>query len=406
MTPRSSHTKPSHYGVVILTMGTLAVFGALGLARFGYSALVPAMQADLKLDNTQVGLLATANLIGYLLVSAIGGALASRHGPRRVIAIGLAVAGAGMVLTGLATAFPSVLLWRTLTGMGSGAANVSVMGMLGAWFTARQRGTSAGLVVSGSSVGLIVVGLLVPRVLAAYGAHAWSLCWLLFGAITLLLAVGAGVFLRDRPDSPAAAQTPGVPPGPPEWSRVYRSRAVWHLGAVYVAFGLSYIIYLTFFVKGLISEGGYSQQAASTLYMAMGWVSLVCGLVWGALSDRFGRRTALVGVYLTHSVAFGLFAVWPAPAGFLLSALLFGLSAWSIPASMAAMCADVVDPRLAPAALGFVTLFFGVGQAIGPSLAGALADATGSLATAYLLAAAVALLGAIGALSLPRSQVA
>jgi len=64
---------------------------------------------------------------------------------------------------------------------------------------------------------------------------------------------------------------------------------------------------------------------------------------------------------------------------------------------MAATCGDVLGPRLAPAALGFITLFFGIGQALGPAVAGAIADASGSFFGPYLLAAGVALLGAIGA---------
>jgi len=70
---------------------------------------------------------------------------------------------------------------------------------------------------------------------------------------------------------------------------------------------------------------------------------------------------------------------------------------------MAAMCGDLVGPRLSPAGLGFVTLFFGIGQALAPGTAGAIADAAGSLAPAMLLAAGVALLGAVGTLLLRRT---
>jgi MFS family permease len=110
-----------------------------------------------------------------------------------------------------------------------------------------------------------------------------------------------------------------------------------------------------------------------------------------------GRRRALIIVFLIHAVAFSLFALWREPAGFTLSAVLFGLSAWSIPAIMAAACGDALGPRLAPAALGLITLLFGIGQAVAPSVAGAMADATGSFFSALLLAAGVALLGAVGA---------
>ena len=354
-------------------MGTLAVFGSLGLARFGYTVVLPAMQVDLGMDNTQAGVLGTANLAGYLALSMIGGALATRYGPRAVITTGLAVAGAGMVLTGLANGFLPAAAWRALTGVGSGASNIPVMGLLASWFTSRRRGLAAGIVVAGSSLGLIFVGPLVPRILSVYGESGWRTCWFIFGGITLLLAVVGFLILRNRPSEkglkPVGADTrvPALVPRlrTPQWGRVYRSTAVWHLGLVYVAFGFSYIIYMTFFTKGLIAEGGYTEEAAGGLFMTMGWFSLVCGLLWGTVSDVIGRKRALIIVYLIHTVAFSVFALWPAPPGFTLSAVLFGLSAWSIPAIMAATCGDVLGPRLAPAALGFITFFFGVGQPLG-----------------------------------------
>ena len=71
-----------HYCWVIMAMGTLVVFGSLGLARFGYTVVLPAMQTGIGMNNAQAGMLATANLIGYLALSVLGGALASRFGPR------------------------------------------------------------------------------------------------------------------------------------------------------------------------------------------------------------------------------------------------------------------------------------------------------------------------------------
>ncbi|MFQ5578789.1 MAG: MFS transporter [Anaerolineae bacterium] len=395
-----------HYGWLVLLIGTLVVCGSLGLGRFGYTVVLPAMQSDLELSNTQAGVLATANLIGYLALSAIGGALAARYGPRRVITVALVLAGAGMLLTGLANTFAAAAVWRTLTGIGSGASNVPVMGgLLAAWFSARRRGLASGVAVAGSSLGLILVGPLAPRILAAYGDSGWRVNWFIFGAATLAIAAAGYFLLRDHPTDmglrPVGAEGAAPPPAPRreaiQWGRVYGSAAVWHLGLVYVAFGFSYIIYLTFFTKHLIAGGGYTPSAAGELFMLLGWSSLLCGLIWGTVSDVIGRRGALIIVYLIHAVAFSLFALWPAPPGFTLSAVLYGLTAWSVPAIMAATCGDVLGPRLAPAALGFITLFFGIGQAVGPTVGGALADVAGSFNPAFLLAAGVALLGAAGA---------
>lgn len=402
---------PFHYAWAVLAAGTFVVFGSLGLARFGYTMVLPAMQSGLGIDNTHAGGLATANLIGYLALSVLGGALAARYGPRVVITVGLTVAATGMLLTGFANSFAAAAAWRALTGIGSGASNVPVIGLLAAWFVQHRRGMAAGIGVTGSSLALIVLGLLVPHVLAAYGPNGWRVCWFIFAGITMGLAVLALAILRNCPSdlkllpigAPRGSAIVTVKGGVLNWGRVYRSGVVWHLGMIYVAFGFSYIIYMTFFSKYLITEGGYTQESAGRLFMLMGWLSLLCGLIWGSFSDKFGRKTALVIVYIIQAVAFGLFALWPSPPGFVFSAVLFGLTAWSIPAIMAATCGDLLGPRLAPAGLGFITLFFGIGQAAGPGVAGVIADATYSLSPALLLAAGVALLGAVGSLFLRSS---
>jgi len=397
-----------HYAWIILIIGMLVTFSSVGLARFGYTTVLPSMQASLGMDNTQAGAIATATMVGYLLLAALGGALAARYGSRIVITAGLVLAGGSMLLTGLADGFFAAAVWRALTGVGSGASNIPVMALMSAWFAHKRRGLAAGIVVTGSAAGLILVGPLVPRVLSSYGADGWRVCWLIFGVVTLAVAVMTAIFLRNRPSDKGLQPLGTVPEtskptqgnGALQWRNVYRSAIVWHLGLVYIAFGFAYIIYVTFFVKYLITEGGYTSTGAGSLFMVVGWASLFCGLIWGAVSDIIGRKLALVFIYLMHAVSFSLFALWPEPAGFVLSAILFGLSAWSMPVVMAAACGDLLGPRLSAAGLGFVSLFFGIGQAVGPTVAGAIADATGSLVPAMLLAGGVSLLGAFGAMML------
>ena len=76
----ASSSSRLHYGWIVLAIGTLVVFGSLGLARFGYSMVLPSMQAGLEIDNTQAGALATANLVGYLILAVLG--VCTRLGPR------------------------------------------------------------------------------------------------------------------------------------------------------------------------------------------------------------------------------------------------------------------------------------------------------------------------------------
>jgi MFS family permease len=146
----------------------------------------------------------------------------------------------------------------------------------------------------------------------------------------------------------------------------------------------------------------YSPEGAGNLFMILGLASLVCGVFWGWTSDAIGRKASIVAIFLIQVVSYALFALWTTTAGLTISAVLFGLTAWGIPAIMAAACGDIVGPALAPAAYGFLTVFHGLGQATGPYVGGRLADALPSFTWSYLLAAGMALVGAIGALLLPR----
>ena len=371
------------------------------------------MQVDLGMDNTQAGVLAAIHVVGYLIASLLGGVLASRFGPRRVIALGLGLAGFSMILTGLADGTTAVGFWRGLAGVGSGMANIPVYGVVSAWFSARRRGLATGIAVSGSSIALIALGPLVPYLLDDFGRSGWRICWYLFGCFTLALAVAGAFLLRNSPADkglkPIAAENNETAVEEYtnkdlDWSQVYRSTTAWHLGVVYIAFGFSYIIYVTFFFKMLVAEGGYTTIGAGRLFMLMGWCSLLCGLIWGGLSDVVGRRYALLSVYLVQAAAYALVSLWPSNAVFIVSSVMLGITARSIPGIMAAACGDLFGYRLAPAALGFITVFFGVGQAISPGIAGAMADAAGSFSSAFLLAAIVAVGGAIAALSLPDDR--
>jgi len=417
MPDKSQQSQGLHYGWVILFMSVVTVLGSLGFARFGYTMILPHMKEGLGLTKTQAGNLATGNFVGYLVLAIVGGFLAARYGPRGVISLAMLLVGVTMFLTGLAPSFQMALVWRTLTGVGSGGSNVPVMGLVPAWFGTKRRGLASGIAAGGSSVGLAITGPLIPRIIDAYGADGWRYSWYYLGAITVIIAILCFVLLRNRPEEKGlmAIGSDESPPPPPQgkpldgardkasslqWGLVYKSGAVWHLALIYVMFGFSYIIYATFFADYLTGEAGFTKEAAGWLWMLAGLVSFVSGFIWGTVSDVIGRKYGLALVYFLQGLCFIIFGLWKATPGYYLSVFLFALTAWSIPAIMAATSGDYLGPRLAPAALGFVTVFFGIGQAIGPTLAGYIGDVTGSYTWAFIIAGLAAFLGAGGALSL------
>lgn len=410
-------TRRVHYAWVVLAASVATVFAALGLARFGYTMILPEMRQGLQFSYTQMGALATGNFVGYLVFALLGGYLASRFGPRVVITFSLLFAGAAMLLTGMASGFAVALAGRTLTGLGSGGSNVPVMGLISAWFGRRLRGMAAGIAVGGSGIGMVATGWLVPRIMAGFPDSGWRISWYVLGSIVVLLGVAAWLLLRDRP---AALGLRALGDDGPVESRsvqsverqeripvraLYTSPLLAQLGLIYAAFGFSYIIYATFFAAYLTEERGLSPTQAGAMWSLVGVLAIFCGFMWGSLSDRIGRRVGLALVFALEGIAILLMALWTAPVGYLVSAFLFGSTALAIPAIMAAACGDFVGPRLAPAALGAITLVFGIGQSVGPSVGGWLADQSGSFAAAFVVAAVAALLGSAGAAALRRQEV-
>lgn len=398
-----------HYGWIIAVMSVVTVLGALGFARFGYTMILPGMKEGLGLTDAQAGDLATGNMVGYLVLAVTCGFLASRFGPRIIITVFMCIIGGSMLLTGIAPNFQAALLGRTLTGVGSGGTNVPVMGLVPAWFGAKRRGLATGIAVSGSSFGMVVTGYLVPIILNRYGADGWRYSWFCLAALTFLIAVLGYLLLRNRPSEkglqPIGAEGEEANPGEArssslQWGLVYKSAPVWHLALIYVMFGFSYIIYATFFARYLTWEAGFSTEAAGALWSAVGVLSIISGFIWGSVSDVLGRKYGLAMVYFLQFLCFTIFGLWKATPGYYLSALLFALTAWSIPGIMAAAAGDLLGARLAPAALGFITLFFGIGQASGTFLGGRVADFTGSYTLAFVIAGVAALVGAVASLFL------
>jgi len=404
-----------HYGWIVIAMGTLTTIGTHGFGRMAYTLILPPMKEGLHFTYAQVGLLATGNFIGYLSMAIIGGFLAARFGTRMVITVALALMGLTMILTGLAESFDFAFLMRLLTGFGNGAAFVPAMALASAWFAVKRRGFASGIVSGGIGAGTMIAGLMVPLILKAYGPEGWKFSWYYLGGGVLVIALLTCIFIRSRPEEKGLApigtekeepsprpQADGGKANTLQWGLIYRVKAVWYLGLVYLMYGFSYVIYMTFFAAYLTKEMGLSQPQAGALWALVGGLSAFCGVIWGGISDLLGRKYGSALAYLTLAVAYTIFALVKSPVGYYASAIVFGLTAWSIPTIMAAAAGDYVGPRLAPAGLGFITLFFGIGQAVGPFIGGKLADVTHSFLLPFLLASAVSLLGTFTSLYLKK----
>lgn len=407
--------KKLHYGWIVIFMGLIVTVAAHGFGRMAYTIILPAMKDGLGFDYTQLGLLGMGNFIGYLLMSLIGGFLASRYGTRIVIASALIIMGITMILTGFADSFGFAFAMRLLTGLGNGAAFVPAMALGSAWFSNKKRGFASGIVSGGIGLGIFISGLIVPFILTAYGTDGWRYSWYILGSIVILVAVMAFFVIRNHPEEiglrPIGDENENEIKVSTQssdksftldWSLVYKLKAIWYLGLVYFFFGLSYIIYVFFFAAYLIKEMGFTEAWAGGLWAMVGGLSIFCGAIWGGISDRIGRNKGAALAYLVLGISYIIFALVKLEVGFYISAIGFGLTAWAIPTIMAASTGDFVGPRLAPAGLGFITLFFGLGQSIGPVLGGYLADMSGSFTLPFLIAGGISFVGILFSLFLKK----
>lgn len=398
-------TGDPRYRWAVATTAFFAVFCAIGLGRFGYSAVLPSMQEALGLTSAEAGSLASWNQAGYLVMALVGGVLASRFGPRAIVTTGLAITAAGMFLTGLSDGLAGASAARLLTGMGNGMVLAPCIALMAAWFHERRHGVATGIVPAGSSFAMVIVGPVVPGLIAGGGEEGWRLAWYVFAAATAAMTVVTYAAMRDRPRAAAPAKEAAASRRPSmllDTRRISRSGHAWHLGSTYFLYGFAFLMFFTFFQKRLVGDLGYSENRAGILFLLFGFSGTLAGVFWGGISDRVGRGPTIAVTFALQAACAVVFALWADIVALAVASWVFGFCALSMPSLMGAACADRYGVRLAPASLGFITVLLGVGQATGPYVGGALEDVFSSLVPTYLLSAGVFALGAIAAAFLPR----
>lgn len=376
-----------HYGWVIVLSGSLTLFSCLGMARFAFGLLLPAMRQTLELGYDQMGLISTGNFIGYLLAVAISPMLIRRWRPRLVICAGLLLNALCMLLISRADNLNALMLFYGLVGAGSGLGNIPCMVLVSHWFRRNKRGQAAGLMIAGNGLAILIAGQLIPLVNATWG---WRQSWLLLAVISLLAMFFALLVVRNDP-----AEMGLLPHGRYEsleastFVRSPNGKLLVHLGLIYLIFGLTYMIYGTFMVTTMVDDFGYSEAQAGQLWSFVGIFGMFSGVVFGSLSDRIGRRNGMVLVYAMFSCAYllaglgGILGSW----SLWLSVLFYGSVLFAVPTIMAAAVAEYLGMERAASGFATLTLFFAAGQIIGPGSAGLLAKLSGSFIPSYLLSA-------------------
>jgi predicted MFS family arabinose efflux permease len=369
---------------------------ALGLARFAYALLLGPMRADLGWTYFTAGVMNTGNAAGYLL-----GALAMprallRFGPRACALAGGFATALLLALHGGVSHDGLLLALRLASGAASAATFVGgglLAARLGSQAAAAPAGARAlpgaglvlGLYYGGTGLGIVASALLVPVVMAwAGGGHAWQPAWLALGAVavvmTMLLAAGTPA---DAPPPAATAQIAAVP-----WRRM-----LWAL-AGYACFGLGYIGYMTFIIS-LLREQRLGEGAITGFYVLLGLGVVASSWLWSGLLQRFkgGQPLALLNGLLALATLLPVLSTHPAAV--FGSGALFGAVFLSVVASTTALVRHNLPAAAWPRGITGFTIVFAVGQIVGPSVVGLIADGPGGLARGLAISAGLLALGSV-----------
>lgn len=395
-----------HYGWVIVATCALGLFSCFGLARYAYSMLIPGMQAGLSLSYDRMGFIGTANFVGYLAAVLVAPKLMGRLAPRWMAAIALVVIGLGMIGIGLCNSFSPIIALYAVVGMGSGFTNIPLMALVTFWFRSEQRGKAAGFAIAGNGIGIILAGLLVPALNRSFGADGWRAGWMVLGAICLAIALVAALLLRNHPSDLGLEPVGKLVDASPE-QFVHREHKgdgalLLRLGLLYMVFGATFMVYGTFIVTTMVREYGIAEARAGLYWSWVGFFSFFSGIGFGTLSDRIGRRCGLALVFTVQTAAYLLAGLKAGTLGLTVSLVLYGCAVFAIPAIMAAAVGDYLGLKRASAAFGTITIFFGLGQVVGPAGAGIIAKSTGTFTTPYLIAGTLTAIAAVTAFLLPE----
>lgn len=406
-TPSLSAAQPAWYTTyagVILLIGVV-VNVATSFIQYAPNLTLPSMQDSLALSYTEAGVLITAVWICRVPSSFVAGLLAARYGSRMLVGVSGISAGLAMAVLSLAPNFSLALLGMSLIGASTGVAIIPMMGLLAPWFDAQTRGLAAGIASAGGSLAFVVAGVVVPWLTNQSPETGWRYAWAVFSGATMIVGGLALVFLRDSPSestpAPVARAAPAAQPLPSFWpAQVYKNPLVWLMTFMVFCSGWSQGIFNTFLGTYLSQENGIDLGVVGKLLILIGVLSIASGIVWGRVSDRIGRALAFLLVFFVQGL--GLLLIWlhPLPGAFFVAAVLIGLTLRATFTICAASAGDFVPVHLSSAAFAVMSTGAGSGVMISPGLAGALADATGSLQGAFAVALGGSICGAAGSVLL------
>ncbi|MCL6706900.1 MFS transporter [Pseudomonas sp. R2.Fl] len=374
--------------------GAVAMAAAMGFGRFVFTPILPGMIADVPLSSADAGLIAAGNFVGYL-AGAVGAAYGWANGRERTVALwSLLLSTLMLAAMACAGSVATFTLIRFVAGVASAFSMIFTSSIVLAYAMSRDNEHVQSAHFGGVGLGIATSSLMV-YLLSRWGGgdpSLWRVDWLTSAALSFLMVLVVYAFL-PKPGHAAGAAKPEPPLS-------WRPPLVL-LTLSYGLFGFGYVITATFIVAmARLNAAGPTIEFLT--WFLTGLTAAVSIAAWRPLMLRYGLGPLYVATLLVEAV--GVFAsvaldgVWALFAGGVgLGATFIVITAYGLR----------IGRRLAPESprrvLAFMTAAFGIGQIVGPVVAGWLAQVTGGFTLASLVAAAVLALAATLAVPVCRA---
>ncbi len=291
--------------------GFCASLVGIGLARFAYTPLLPAIIAAHWFGASAAAYLGAANLAGYLAGAVFGRPAAQRLSAPVVVRGTMLLAGAAFLACAWPMPFAWFFLWRFASGLAGGMLMVLAAPTVLPHVPPSRRGLAGGVIFMGVGVGIAASGTLVPLLLR----QSLTETWLGLGLVSLLLtAIAWGGWPQDA--VPAASTT--------AHHRPHRPLALHALYGEYALNAVGLVPHMIFLVDFVARGLGQGLQTGAEYWVLFGLGAMAGPILTGHLADRIGFRATLRFAFVVEALVVALPAFGLRPAWLMLSSVVVG----------------------------------------------------------------------------------
>ncbi|MFJ3482185.1 YbfB/YjiJ family MFS transporter [Pseudomonas sp. NPDC090202] len=270
--------------------GFSASLVGIGLARFAYTPLLPALVDAHWFDASKAAYLGAANLAGYLLGALSGRMMAEKSSTTLTLRLMMLLASVAFIACAVPLSYLWFFVWRLLSGIAGGALMVLAAPAVLAHVPASKRGLSGGIIFMGVGVGVAASGTLVPLLLR----QGLQTTWLGLGIISLLFTAIAWKGWPPQDNKPAhTAQLPSQ-------TKNTTLKALYIEYALNAAGWVPHMIFLVAFVAHGLGQG---LEVGAQYWVLFGIGATLGPLLAGLLADRVGFALALRLAFILEGVA-------------------------------------------------------------------------------------------------------